>query len=1125
MTADQRGTAVPARPRVLAVLVARGLSGWLPETLRSLAASSQHPDRLLVVLWGGRDHEEVRRALTEAGLTNADVVTVSGAATFGHAVRLGLAHFPPVAGEWLWLLHDDSAPEPEALAAHLRTVANAPSVVLAGAKQTEWERPDELISVGVGQTRSGRRFTALEEGEIDQGQHDGRADVIAVGTAGALVRRDVWEDLRGTDPSLGPFGDGADLARRARLAGHRVVVVPGAVVRHARAGYHGQRRAPHGGGPEVTARPLASWSARREALLYSRLAASSLPVACLAFVWMFLAAPLRILLALMAKDFATIPGELRAPFAVAARLPAIARARSQARSTRTLARRVLRPLQTGWGTRLAAWRDRRLARAAARRSARTRSELEIAEAASLARRRRWALAAVLLLAVALTALTTARLAFAGPLVGGALLPVDGDLSEVWTQVTSPWLLVGDGHAEAAPPFLGLLAAGTAVLGGWWGTPVSTTIAVILVGALPLAALGAWFAAGAATRRIGVRVWAALVWMLAPSLLLALAQGRIGAVVAHLALPWVALAVARALGVHRRDVIRSGLLDAPDHAPEEEAARRRPPQASPGAAAGGALALALACLGAPILLPIALVALAVIALTLPRLGALTRGRATSLLLVPLPSLVLIGPWLATAFADAEGPAADAVDTVVRMLLAGPGQAYAIETPQAWQMLLGWPDLAALTSTSAVPSWLPIVLIGAPVLIGAVLALLARGGLAGGVRTLWTVALAVLALAAVVARLQVATSPVLESGDDAQQVQEQLSAAAWVGPALSVVLLGLLGAAALGSSGLPRLREHAWGWRHLTAGALVTGALIAPVSAGLAWVGGIAASDLLVVAGRGADPVPALGRQLQQSVAAARVVALTPTAQGTVVEIWRGDGPQLLDAATAATSLSGSLRAPIAAVPDAAQEDLARAVALLESSSDDAAAALVDHAVGLVIVPPVDSTVSPGGDAAARARLVAALNATAELELVTTNDAGTIYRVLDSGGAARLRVTAPDGHTPAEGVVTQHRDLPEGALVSGQLRAGGEVTAVETDRLLVLAERADARWRVSLDGRALEATEIDWRAAFLLPAGAEGEVELSFHDPARTAWAVAQIVVVGVVVLLAVPMRRRDVEEDS
>ena len=43
-------------------------------------------------------------------------------------------------------------------------------------------------------------MTGVEFREVDQGQHDGRSDVLAVGTAGMLVRREVWDRLGGPDP-------------------------------------------------------------------------------------------------------------------------------------------------------------------------------------------------------------------------------------------------------------------------------------------------------------------------------------------------------------------------------------------------------------------------------------------------------------------------------------------------------------------------------------------------------------------------------------------------------------------------------------------------------------------------------------------------------------------------------------------------------------------------------------------------------------------------------------------------------------------------------------------------------------------------------------------------------------
>ena len=143
---------------------------------------------------------------------------------------------------WFWLLHDDSAPEEDCLEKLLTAVTNARSVGIVGPKQVGWDNPELLLEVGLRATASARRANDIVPGEVDQGQHDDRSDVLAVGTAGALVDRAVWEEIGGIAPWLGPFGDGLEFSRAARLAGYRVIVEPTAVIRHRRASYQGLRR-------------------------------------------------------------------------------------------------------------------------------------------------------------------------------------------------------------------------------------------------------------------------------------------------------------------------------------------------------------------------------------------------------------------------------------------------------------------------------------------------------------------------------------------------------------------------------------------------------------------------------------------------------------------------------------------------------------------------------------------------------------------------------------------------------------------------------------------------------------------------------------------------------------------
>jgi len=97
-----------------------------------------------------------------------------------------------------------------------------------------------------------------------------------------------------------------------------------------------------------------------------------------------------------------------------------------------------------------------------------------------------------------------------------------------------------------------------------------------------------------------------------------------------------------------------------------------------------------------------------------------------------------------------------------------------------------------------------------------------------------------------------------------------------------------------------------------------------------------------------------------------------------------------------------------------------------------------------------------------------------------------------------------------------------------RGGTEPTAVDTviepgaaGRTLVLAEAADPVWRASLGGRPLTPLppRDGWAQAFALPESG-GRLVVEADGSVRRTWLVAQSVALAVVVLLAVPGRRRD-----
>ncbi|TDE96126.1 glycosyltransferase family 2 protein [Occultella glacieicola] len=1227
--ADDHTTTTPAW-NTLAVVVGAADSPYLPTTLAALAAQRTQPDHILIAALGSRaaaDSTAMRDAASEAGLApeGFTIVPTAGARTFGAAVRRALAEggLGPAEGDptvaaararrWLWLLHDDSAPEPGALAELLGAVEGSRAIAIAGAKQVDWDEPDRLISVGVSATFDGQRFTGIEDGEVDQGQHDGREDIYAVGTAGMLIDAAVWRQLRGPDPALGPFLDGRDLSRRARLAGHRVVVVPGAVVRHARSGYFGLREADGSRTLEPRApEPRHSYRARRQAILHVRLTQVPVVLAPLVALAAIVAAPVRALWRVATKELELAGEEFLAPLGVLAHPRAISAARRRGSATRKLPYRRLRPLQASWWDVVRLRWDRRLQAATERRASRAPSELEMAERAAVALRRRLTLGVVLLLVTALSLLTMAPVAFSGALLGGALAPVDGTFAQIWDAALAPWIGTGDGHAGPPDPFLGILGVLSLLTGGPLGTPMRISIAVLLVAAMPLAALGGWFAAGVATRAVLLRAWAALAWALGPPLLLGLGEGRLGAVIAHLALPFVALGVMRALGLDRRDVIVSGMVGAQRVSPrssardgvmsgeakrarlaaladpeaadpaevsaeeptelsdaggdgsedptseESTAAVRRPvparahlgawdsdeppviasntadgylaedePEAatvvtrtsnigSLGAAAAAGLAFTIACAGAPALLPAGVLALIVLALALGRRRNLAVGRKR-LVLVALPALVVFGPLLSHALATAD-------DGGWRLIFADPGVPFGSDPGPGWLALLGWPAAPTavqfLGGTAA--TVVPLIASGT-VLAAAVLALFRGAGRARAIRIAWLLVAVGVLTAAVAVRVPVGIGQ--GAGTDGDVVVH-----GWAGPGTSLVLLGLLAATLGAVDGLKgSLRQVSFGWRQPAAVVATIVVVVGLVCSATLWTSRVLAerngtepAALIRITARTAEPVPALGIEVQQPPQGARVLALTPTADGLDTQLWRGDGPQLTETASA-VALAGLVRVESATDPadpevlDAADADLAELVAALASgSATDAAAALATHAVAVVVVPSAEANASGVlADPTERGRLVALLDSVLGLDRVTENDSGVIWRVNLGEGSTdtsvgRAQVVDDAGTAPV-------------TVPSSGVTAEGRIPVTGTGRTLILAERADPAWRAWIGGQPLRSVEVDWRQAFSIPDGAVGTIEARYEPALHAPWRVVTIVILTLTVLLALPTRRRRLED--
>lgn len=236
MACASEPTASYRHPSVQVFIATRGLTPYLKQTLTALRAC-RYPITSLVVV-----DTAVDTTLTPAQLRPYAPLHYSQvkANNLGQAVRLARANNLE-AVDYLWMLHDDSAPDPECLGQLVQAFENSTTLGIAGPKALDWDKPETLASVGIHATGGGERLTPFDPGEVDQGQYDGISDVLAVGTAGLLIKAQLWDRLRGTNPLLGKFTEGLELGRRARMAGYRVCLVPAARIYHAQAGLFGLR--------------------------------------------------------------------------------------------------------------------------------------------------------------------------------------------------------------------------------------------------------------------------------------------------------------------------------------------------------------------------------------------------------------------------------------------------------------------------------------------------------------------------------------------------------------------------------------------------------------------------------------------------------------------------------------------------------------------------------------------------------------------------------------------------------------------------------------------------------------------------------------------------------------------
>ena len=891
----------PGAPRgVTAVLVSHDGARWLPAVLDGLAAQSVSPDHVVAVDTGSKD--ESARLLAEA-LGSDAVVQEKLNTGFPQAVRRGLDG--RAASEWVWILHDDANPDPGALAALLDAASDDPEADILGPKLREWPSLSRLLEVGVTISGTGRRETGLELGEYDQGQHDEVRQVLAVNTAGMLVRRSVFEELGGFDDRMPIFGNDIDFGWRAARAGHKTLIVPKAVVFHAEAAHRGARRT------SLTGRH--THLAERTAALYTLLANCTAALLPVQLVRLFFGSLLRSIGFLVVRSPGQAVDELAAVLSVILRpgtIFAARRARSplahnDARVRSLLAPRWL-PYRHGLDTvsDLVAAATNQAADVAERRRAAKLDERgepalvrtdddEFSEDSGLVVRFLTSPVALLMTGFVLVALWLCRDALgSAALSGPGLSPAPAEAADWWRLHAESWHPLAQGSDVAAPAYVLPLALLSSLLFGHPGAAVG----LLLVLAVPFGTWGAWRFLRVLGRLADPRgasswllAWGSITYGLVPIVSGAWAQGRLGTVVAAALLPWLAHA---ALGFA-------------DPGPDR---RSR---------AGWRTGLILAVVSA--FTPAAWVYAALVTLAVLVLGlVLARGLlADRTILVPLVTPVLVTPILLLPW-------------FLPMVLEGHGATLLMEVGrQPGPVADSLDAMSGRLAGVAAPLWAGLML--AALAVGALLLRRSRGM----VLVAWCAALAAAVLVALLSR-EVLHLPTIDVRPGTGFLIVVIQAAA-----VAAVMLGI---------------QQLWigsadgeGWRRSTiAVAALAVAAVVPIG-GLGWA---LFSGQVTLSENATSSIPAYMTQNAELGPEHGILVVTGSvADGLTYTVQRDDGVTLgEDEVLALTPPDPSLTADISA--------------LVSEPAPEVVDAVAKHGIEYVVLPgPADGQVAAGLDATA------------------------------------------------------------------------------------------------------------------------------------------------------------------
>jgi GT2 family glycosyltransferase len=223
-TGTLAGTPADRTPRASIIIVNHNGKGYLDACLDSLQEGGELGYEVIVVDNASGDgsaehvaacHPQVRLIRSETNLG------------FGAGNNLGARW---ARGDYLAFLNPDTEAEPGWLEALIVALEKDTEAGLATALVLLMDEPDRVNTCGNDMHVTG--LTLCRGMGVDRDAFSKTAEVGAVSGAAFAIRRELFETLGGFDESFFLYVEDSDLSLRARLAGHRLLAVPRAVIYH-----------------------------------------------------------------------------------------------------------------------------------------------------------------------------------------------------------------------------------------------------------------------------------------------------------------------------------------------------------------------------------------------------------------------------------------------------------------------------------------------------------------------------------------------------------------------------------------------------------------------------------------------------------------------------------------------------------------------------------------------------------------------------------------------------------------------------------------------------------------------------------------------------------------------------